>query len=245
MRTFIVILLIAKVGFVTHDAVTAFKLIEKGFKEEELGVTALINFPLQILFGYYAAKWSSGDRRLRPWLYAFFGRLAVVLVALYVVSIFPAVISREYFVTVILVSVLGSFMSTVQFVSMGAFFAHIADPAIGGTYMTLLNTLSNFGGTYPQYFVLKAVDALTEATCSPTDQSSFTDAFACNTKALKQKCKDANGTCDITQDGYYMVGILGAALGLISVFLFIRPRILQLERLPSSKWRVAVNKKIN
>ncbi len=56
--------------------------------------------------------------------------------------------------------------STVQFVSMGAFFAQIADPVIGGTYMTFLNTVSNFGGTYPQYFILKAVDWLTVGTCS-------------------------------------------------------------------------------
>ena len=31
----------------------------------------LIDFPFQILFGYYAAKWSSGDRPLRPvWMFS-------------------------------------------------------------------------------------------------------------------------------------------------------------------------------
>ena len=32
-----------------------------------------------------------------------------------------------------------------MFVSAMAFFARVSDPLIGGTYMTLLNTLSNLG----------------------------------------------------------------------------------------------------
>ena len=32
-----------------------------------------------------------------------------------------------------------------MFVSQMAFFAQVSDPAIGGTYMTLLNTITNFG----------------------------------------------------------------------------------------------------
>lgn len=55
-----------------------------------------------------------------------------------------------------------------QFVSMGAFFAVIADPAIGGTYMTLLNAISNFGGTYPHFFALRAVDFFTVSECVGT-----------------------------------------------------------------------------
>ena len=32
-----------------------------------------------------------------------------------------------------------------MFVAMMAFYAKISDPLIGGTYMTLLNTITNFG----------------------------------------------------------------------------------------------------
>jgi len=39
MRSFIVLLFIAKIGFVTNDAVTSLKLLEKGFKREDLSVT--------------------------------------------------------------------------------------------------------------------------------------------------------------------------------------------------------------
>jgi PAT family acetyl-CoA transporter-like MFS transporter 1 len=48
---------------------------------------------------------------------------------------------------------------------MGVFMTSIADAAVGGTYMTFLNTLSNLGGTWPRYFVLEAVDWFSKAQC--------------------------------------------------------------------------------
>ena len=42
-----------------------------------------------------------------------------------------------------------------------AFFARISDPAIGGTYMTFLNTLTNLGNMWPGSFTLWFVDFLT------------------------------------------------------------------------------------
>ena len=47
-----------------------------------------------------------------------------------------------------------------------AFFAKVSDPAIGGTYMTLLNTLSNLGGNWPATLMLWFVDPLTSKECT-------------------------------------------------------------------------------
>lgn len=62
-----------------------------------------------------------------------------------------------------------------MFIAVMAFFAKVSDPRSGGTYMTLLNTLSNLGGTWPSTVVLWLVDILTykkcEVGCSdPTQQ---------------------------------------------------------------------------
>lgn len=53
-----------------------------------------------------------------------------------------------------------------MFVAQMAFFAKVSDPAIGGTYMTLLNTLANIGGTWPQALALWFVELLTFKKCS-------------------------------------------------------------------------------
>lgn len=47
-----------------------------------------------------------------------------------------------------------------------AFFAHISDPVVGGTYMTLLNTLTNLGGNWPATLSLWFVDPLTIKECT-------------------------------------------------------------------------------
>ena len=52
-----------------------------------------------------------------------------------------------------------------MFVAIMAFFARISDPAVGGTYMTLLNTLTNLGGNWPATLALWAVDHLTWKRC--------------------------------------------------------------------------------
>jgi len=53
-----------------------------------------------------------------------------------------------------------------MFVAAMAFFAKISDPAVGGTYMTFLNTLCNLGGNWPNTVVLWLVDVLTWKQCS-------------------------------------------------------------------------------
>lgn len=53
-----------------------------------------------------------------------------------------------------------------MFVAVMAFFVRISDPAVGGTYMTLLNTLANMGTTWPSTLSLYVVDSLTYRSCS-------------------------------------------------------------------------------
>ncbi|KAI9183551.1 hypothetical protein H9P43_004469 [Blastocladiella emersonii ATCC 22665] len=232
MIKFILVLLFAKVAFICNEAVTALKLLEKGIQKEDLALAVLIDFPFQLLFGYYAAKWSSGSRPLRPWLYAFVGRLAFALVGMLVVGAFPAEgVTSSYLMLVIVTTVLSSFTSTVQFVSLGAFFSSIADPIIGGTYMTLLNTFSNFGGTWPKFFVLEAVDWLSSATCSATGEACISDAG-------RAACAAAAGTCVVERDGYYVVGTASFVIGLVLLARLIRPEVRLLESMPVAAWKV-------
>lgn len=136
----------------------------------------LIDFPFQIVLGYLAARWSRGEKALTPWLWGYVARLCFAVVSMGIVAGLGAQqgtggggasggIGLAYFALIILSTVAGSFASTVQFVGISAFHTQIADPLIGGTYMTLLNTVSNLGGTWPRYFVLKAVDAWTTSEC--------------------------------------------------------------------------------
>jgi hypothetical protein len=111
VRTLMIVLLMSKFGFQANEAVTNLKLLEKGFSKEDLALTVLIDFPFSILFGYYAAKWSSGPTPLKPWMLAFVGRLLAALLSMAVVAMFPKNgVGMTYFVMVIIAHVGTSFM---------------------------------------------------------------------------------------------------------------------------------------
>jgi hypothetical protein len=163
--------------------------------------------------------------------------LFTAFAALFVVSAYPKDgVTTSYFLLVMLIMVLNSFMSTVQFVGMGSYFTKISDPAIGGTYMTLLNTLSNLGGTWPKYFVLLAVEYFTEAPCSLLDADG--GIINCTDQKAKDLCTKMSGTCSYQKDGYYFVNSLCISFGLITLLFYILPKVQELERLPDSMWRL-------
>ncbi|KAF8922182.1 acetyl-coenzyme A transporter 1-domain-containing protein [Mucidula mucida] len=231
----------AKLGFAANDAATSLKMVEKGFKREELAVAVLIDFPFQIVGGWLAARWSRGDRPLRPWVYAFLPRLAFGLMATLIVYWFPTPpISNGFFVFLIIQTVLSSFSSTVQFVGISAFHTRVSDPLIGGTYMTLLNTFTNLGGTWPKYFVLKGVDFFSVATCKVTDAGTeaLVQATECVSDYGKAMCQDINGQCITETDGYYIVSVVCMTFGVFFLFAFIIPTARKLQELPLAVWRV-------
>ncbi|KAF2090233.1 hypothetical protein K490DRAFT_36094 [Saccharata proteae CBS 121410] len=249
IQTFVIIHLIAKIGFQANDAVTNLKLLDKGFSQEDLALTVLIDFPFEISLGYYAGKWSQTYPPMQLWCWAFVGRLAAAMFAQFVVMIFPSGgVTSWYLVTVIVEHVFSTFMSTVMFVAISAFHAKIADPVIGGTYMTLLATVSNLGGTFPRFFILKFVDLFTAAQCVPASVPPsagdlkgplVTEAFSCALEADKHRCVEGGGSCNITTDGYYIVNVLCIVVGVVTFWGFIKPAALKLQGLPLRAWRIA------
>ncbi|QSL64609.1 hypothetical protein MERGE_001910 [Pneumocystis wakefieldiae] len=234
VRLFIFVHLIAKIGSSATDATLNLKLLEKGLKKEDLSIAILINFPFELIFGYYAAKWSSVSRRLLPWTYAYIGRLIASFIGILIVYKFPynGKIDSVYFYIIIFQNMISSFMNTIQFISITAFHTRIADPIIGGTYMTLLNTVSNLGGTWPRYFVFESIDFFTKSYCSKNITNK------CTTHEQISLCKELNGHCIKKIDGYYIINFLSIFIGFLLFFLFIKPSVEKLQKLPLKAWKI-------
>ncbi|KAI0259004.1 acetyl-coenzyme A transporter 1-domain-containing protein [Gloeopeniophorella convolvens] len=241
IQSVLIMHLVSKIGWAAHDAATSLKIVEKGLGKEDLAVAVLIDFPFQIFGGYLAARWSRGGRPLRPWLWAFWPRLGFALLAALIVWKFPTPpVSTGFFVFLIIQTVLGSFAGTIQFVGISAFHTKISDPVIGGTYMTLLNTFTNLGGTWPKYFVLKAVDFFSVATCEVGQATSTltVKAAECVSEQGKAHCADIGGQCITERDGYYITTGICLTLGVISFVTYILPTARKLQALPVTKWRI-------
>lgn len=112
VQLLIIVHLFAKLGFAANDAATGLKLVDKGFRREDLAAVVLIDFPFQIMGGWLAAKWSRGDRPLRPWIYAYWPRFLFALLAALIVFWFPKPpISTGFFALLVFHTVLSSFAS--------------------------------------------------------------------------------------------------------------------------------------
>ncbi|KAL9600545.1 MAG: hypothetical protein Q9219_003091 [cf. Caloplaca sp. 3 TL-2023] len=248
IQSIIIVHLIAKIGFQANDGVTNLKLLDKGFSQEDLALTVLIDFPFEISLGYYAGRWSSAYPAMHVWCWAFIGRLVAAVLAQGVVMLFPKDgVQTWYLLTVIASHIFSTFTNTVMFVAISAFHAKISDPLIGGTYMTLLATVSNLGGTFPRFFILKLVDAFTVATCHPPSSPPLsadlkadpvTSTFSCALEAQKHRCLDGGGTCIVERDGYYITNVVCVIIGLVTFWAYIRPAAMKLQALPLRAWRL-------
>jgi len=88
----------------------------------------------------------------------------------------------------------------------------------------------------------------TKATCfpstiPPTDLKGeiIKQPFSCALESDRHVCAAGGGTCKSLTDGYYIVNIGCIIFGAITFFMYIRPTVARLQRLPRSAWRVATH----
>lgn len=241
------ILLTVKIAFAAFDAVTSLKLIDAGVPKTKLAILVIPLVPLQIILPLIISKYTTGKKPLNIYIGAYPYRLCLTIVGVGVLWLARHIIVEHevptYYYILLLVNY-GLYQITLysMFVAAMAFFAKISDPVVGGTYMTLLNTLCNLGGNWPSTLMLWMTDVLTWNQCTngPTTNT-------CSNPAEKDACKSAGGSCEITIDGYYVECALCLLFGLVW-YQWGKSKVHELQSLPLSAWRVvkqSTNKKLH
>ena len=99
------------------------------------------------------------------------------------------------------------------------FFASRVDPLIGGSYMTLLNTAANLGGTYPASLVMWLLGVLSkDPVCTPVSPGSD------------------ETICTGGRDPFVALQLRFMVAGILWVVLF-RRKVQWVEHLPDDAWR--------
>uniref|UniRef100_A0A8C3T3E2 Acetyl-coenzyme A transporter 1 n=1 Tax=Chelydra serpentina TaxID=8475 RepID=A0A8C3T3E2_CHESE len=233
--TFCILILTAKVGFSAADAVTGLKLVEEGVPKEHLALLAVPIVPLQIILPLIISKYTAGPQPLNTFYKAMPFRLLIGLEFALLVWWTPKVQHEGgfpiyYYIVVLLSYALHQITLYSMYVAIMAFNAKVSDPLIGGTYMTLLNTVSNLGGNWPATVALWLVDPLTVKECIGAQEQS------CGTTAAAELCTKLGGSCVTTLDGYYVESIICVALGFVWWFL-LGPKLKKLQDEGQSSWK--------
>ena len=237
LKQYIFFCLTCKIAFAAADGITGLKLIEAGMKKEKLALLAVPLTPVQLFLPLIISRITAGPKPMtKVWMNAYPCRLIFGLVFAGIVYITPGVQESPgefpiwYYLLLIAVFVCHQLFTNSMFVSIMAFHAQVSDPAIGGTYMTMLNTFTNFGGNWPNTFALWMVDKLTIKSCSIGGES-------CSTAESLEACTARGGHCLTTTDGYYVMSCILVVIGFVWLF-FMRTRIIKFQNMSVNAWKV-------
>jgi PAT family acetyl-CoA transporter-like MFS transporter 1 len=161
VQTLGLLLFTRSLAFIPADVMAIGRLQDSGFPKEHLATIKLFITPLEIVLPWLLSRFTAGPRPLGIILVAYLPRtLLSPLGALlaYVAGDIPTPTPTSIYVAVFALTILQGVLSNAMFVSHMAFFAKVSDPAIGGTYMTFLNTVHNIGNMWTTTACLKAAD---------------------------------------------------------------------------------------
>lgn len=136
-------------------------------------------------------------------------------------------------------------LNTVHFVSFMAFYSRVSDADMGGTYMTLLNTVSNLGFKWVETSMMFAIDAVSSKQCAGGKVGGVLGGGGggsgvsptCAGDALREACVSGGGKC-VNSDTPFHVAV---ALSPVVAFLWLsvaRRYIDELQTGGMAKWKV-------
>uniref|UniRef100_A0A3Q4G2A5 Solute carrier family 33 member 1 n=1 Tax=Neolamprologus brichardi TaxID=32507 RepID=A0A3Q4G2A5_NEOBR len=232
-------LFVFQMGFSAADAVTGLKLMEAGVPKEQLALLAVPMVPLQIFLPVVISRYTAGPRPLDIFYKAFPFRLLIGLEFALLVWWTPSVKQEGafpvyYYAVVLLSYALHQVALYSMYVACMAFHAKVSDPLIGGTYMTLLNTVTNLGGNWPSTVALWLVDPLTSKECQGAAGQS------CGSSEEALLCVKEGGVCVTTLDGYYVESVVCVVMGL-AWWVWLGKKMRRLQEQSPAAWKCRVN----
>eukprot|EP00977_Amphora_coffeiformis_P018151 scaffold6242_cov168-Amphora_coffeaeformis.AAC.3 len=221
VRTLFWILLTYRLPTALGDNVKFLKAVEYGLSKSTTAMLSpTVILPLGILVPIIATRIWHGQA-LKQFMNGYWFRVTLVpLLDLWMLHVLKKSQhhhrSLVFWIAVVASTALQATVSSLQFNAQMTFFASRVDPLIGGSYMTLLNTAANLGGTYPASLVMWLLGAMSkEPVCTGTGDKKI---------------------CAGGRDPFVGLQIAFMAAGCLWIAVFQR-RVQNLERLPDEAWR--------
>lgn len=145
---FSLVLLTAKASFIACDGITTLKLVEYGIPKEKIAVLSIPLVLVQIILPLIISRYTAGKYPMSFYIKAFPYRLFMTVVIATFVYATPSIIRDRpddipvyYYVAIVSIYMIYQIPLRAMYTADMAFMARVSDPLVGGTYMTLLNTI--------------------------------------------------------------------------------------------------------
>ncbi len=245
----------SKVGWQATDRASGLVMQQRGWPKETLAAidvaSSLLQLGLQIfVLARLAAR--TGPLQLYRSLYPL--RVLGCIATLAIVYLLPVglhgSVPSSSIAVVFVVSNLCGAVSSLQFMSQMAFYSRVAagDPGMGGTAMTLLNTLSNIASALPGPLVLKGIDLATAKGCVAPGAGGWWPSSAvrgldgvgtCSSSAEAAACAAAGEgyVCATVVDGY-AIAVAVSVVYSLAWWASSRQAVVKLSGLSPAAWTV-------
>lgn len=154
-------------AFIPADVMAPGRLQDRGFPKESLASIKIVVTPMELIMPWFLSYFTAGPRPLAVIQVAYIPRVlmtAAVGIFAYTAGEISQPPATSIYMSVFVLTVLQGLFSNAMFVAHMGFFAKVSDPAIGGTYMTFLNTIHNLGNMWASTFCLKAASHIQNIT---------------------------------------------------------------------------------
>ena len=158
-----IIMLTWKLPF--NEGLVGLKIQEKGVPRDVIATIASVTTPIHLVLPWLVTRLTSRSSPVNTMLAVYPWRVLSGLLGMALVYFTPTDVtsmsdheSSWFYFAVLVLTLIQAALSQAMFVSQMAFFSRISDPAMGGTYMTVLNTVSNIGGMLATQVSLRSID---------------------------------------------------------------------------------------
>lgn len=233
------VLLTRFVAFSASETLTTLKLLEKGVPKTHIATMSALMTPINLAMPMLTRKWTAGARPLdvvaNTWVWRGVACALAALLVYYApnVSAMPSgTVPYAYYACLFLWLSVYSAFSNAHFISFMAFYNRVSDADMGGTYMTILNTVSNLGAKWMESATLFAMNLVSSNVCY--EEGTRRVLGECATEAAKAACK---GKCSMNDEPYYVVVLLSPLIAYVWIRC-ARGAIDALSKTKKSDWRV-------
>lgn len=236
------VLLTRAIAFSAAETLTQLKLLERGVPKQHMATLSALMTPVSVLLPVYVSKWTAGARPLdcvtKTWMLRAFVAVGASLVVVAVpedikdVAAGTASIPYGFYLTLYLWLSIYAGLNTVHFVSFMSFYSKVSDETMGGTYMTLLNTVSNLGFKWCETATMFLIDAVTVKECVGAKSET-----SCGTEIAKKSCTSSGGSC-VSSDWPFHAAVVATPIVAFVWLKFAQRPIDRLQKGGKAKWKV-------
>ncbi len=153
-------LITRSIAFAPADVLAFLQLQDRGVPKQDITFIGALLMPVDVLVPAFVTKFMDKERPFDIFINLYVPRIVLGVAAWFLVINISMPVDWYEYGAIFLLALVRSVCSGAMFVSMMTLFARVSDKRIGGTYMTLLNTIANLGGNLAQTSCLFAVERL-------------------------------------------------------------------------------------